>query len=127
METLTEKNFKIRKSETIVEVVSSFYSYTPEQLIAEGRSDKMISGARFIAFYFVRKYVFPVALKRVGKVFNRHHATVIHGLKRVEAMKQQSKIFVQELDLIGEEVKKALASRIEEVKQKKSFIKKVTK
>lgn len=125
METLTEKNFKVRESETIVEVVSSFYSYTPEQLISEGRSDKMISEARFIAFYFVRKYVFPVALKRVGKVFNRHHATVIHGLKCVEEMKEQNNFFLEELSLIEEKVRNALLGKT--TKQKKSFTKKVTK
>lgn len=124
---MIERNLKVKESTTVVNAVANFLGQTTTSLLEEGRSDKLTSEARFIAFYFVRKYVFPVALKRIGQVFNRDHSTIVHGLKRIEAMKATSPIFVQELSLIEEEVKKALASRLEEVKQKKSFIKKVTK
>lgn len=39
---------------------------------------------RFAAIWCCRKYT-PASLKRIGRMFNRDHSTVIHALKKVQA------------------------------------------
>lgn len=123
METMIERNLFKKESEVIVEAICSFLGRDKATIYSETRGNKLTAEARFICFYFVRKFVFPVSVVKVGFFFKRDHSSIVYGLKRIEAMKNESKIFVQELSLIEEEVKRALADNQQKAKQKKTFIK----
>ena len=69
-------------AENIISKVAKFYSLTENQVLGRCRKQKLVK-ARFISMYFIRnKTDFP--LKKIGDMFGRDHASVIHALSTIK-------------------------------------------
>jgi len=69
--------------------------------------------ARAIYYRLAREYT-PYSLQRIADVFNKNHATALHGFKMFENFKIQPKLYAQELQAY-----KNIASVLEKVKVEK--------
>ena len=69
--------------------------------------------ARAIYYRLAREYT-PYSLQRIADVFNKNHATALHGYKLFENFKMQPKLYAQELQAY-----KNIASVLEKVKVEK--------
>lgn len=86
-------NFKL---ETIANKVCDYFFINIEDLKSESRKG-IISDARQAYFYLAYKYS-QKSLDNIGKYVNRHHATVIYSIKRVE---QKIEIYTKEYDAMN--------------------------
>ncbi len=77
----------------IINQVCKFYSID-ESVLRGNLRNKVISEARHTAFYLVRKLT-NLSLPDIGKEFGRDHATIIHGIRKVEALLKSDNIPLQ--------------------------------
>ena len=69
--------------ETIIERVAAFYDLPVESVTGQSRVAK-VAHARQVAMYLMRKLM-DLTLDVIGSYFgNRDHATVLHGIKKIE-------------------------------------------
>lgn len=96
--------------------------------IKGGRRTANVVAARRYYFYIMR-YIFYYTLNYIGKVTNKHHATVIHNIKTHEVYmelypserKRYNKI---KKIMLEKESKKEIKERIEFLEEQKSIIQK---
>lgn len=69
----------------IVLQVAEHYGCTAEELFKEERTEK-IAYARHLAMYRLREEL-GFTFAQIGKLFNRHHSSVIHGYYRIKREK----------------------------------------
>ena len=74
-------------------------------MMTKSRQRELVQ-ARNMCMYIMQTY-FNMTLKEIGKVFNRDHTTVIHGIK----MFKQDREVLEAYNTIYEEVKKNLQLR----------------
>jgi hypothetical protein len=67
--------------EEILYHVCHYYGIQPGDLVEKSRPAH-INEARQMYFYLARRHT-PRSFAEIGKVVNRHHATVIHGYKKL--------------------------------------------
>jgi chromosomal replication initiation ATPase DnaA len=85
-------------SKRMIFKVAEFVGCTYEDLIGKWRIREVVI-ARHILFYYFR-YEMGMKLKQIGVLFGRDHATVINGIKNVEAFIANPKYYKQENILI---------------------------
>lgn len=101
LEKLTERKTMIKKRETsqlsngmetftfkfrrIMKEVCDKHECTLEELKSEN-DRKKLAKARFEA-YFLLSTELNMSSPRIGKIMNRHHSTVLHGIKRHKKLK----------------------------------------
>lgn len=66
-------------------VVANFFDVTDEDLDHRGRASR-ISRIRQIAFYLCRTHT-TRSFPEIGRDFRRDHSTVLHGVRRIEALR----------------------------------------
>jgi chromosomal replication initiation ATPase DnaA len=75
----------IRQVDDLIKYWSKYYGINRE--IAEGSSRlQQIKTYRYMVWWSIRNKLVPnnFSLDAIGRIFNRHHATVLHGLKAVD-------------------------------------------
>jgi len=70
--------------ELILSETAAYFSLTRADLIGKSRS-RPLTNARHVAMYLVRECT-GLSLLKIGELFERDHTTVMHGLKKVEAL-----------------------------------------
>ena len=81
---LIEKEQTIKKL-TVSEIqaaVAKKYSVTIEQIMSSERTQSLVT-PRQLAMYIARKYT-TKSLKEIGPLFDKKHATILHGVKTIE-------------------------------------------
>lgn len=78
---------KLRKKSSINEMriirrVCEYYEVMPKQLFGSSRKRKFVE-PRYMAWYLMRKHT-DLTLKTMGNIFDRDHATVLHGLRAIQ-------------------------------------------
>jgi chromosomal replication initiator protein len=71
-------------AELILSETASYFSLTRADLVGKSRS-RPLTNARHVAMYLVRECT-GLSLLKIGELFERDHTTVMHGLKKVEAL-----------------------------------------
>lgn len=74
----------VRKKVTAYDVISAAcesFKITIQALLSKSR-DRGLVRVRNICFYVIKNKL-NLSLKEIGKIFNRDHTTVIHGIKYV--------------------------------------------
>jgi chromosomal replication initiator protein len=84
-------------------VVAKFFDVTDEDLDHRGRATR-ISRIRQIAFYLCRTHT-TRSFPEIGRDFQRDHSTVLHGVRRIEALRGRD----PELDADLSKLEKRLA------------------
>lgn len=69
---------------SIIAAVAARHQLKPEQIIAQDRH-RQLARPRMEAYWLARQ-VTDKSLPELGRVFKRHHTTVLHGIRAVEAM-----------------------------------------
>jgi chromosomal replication initiation ATPase DnaA len=91
----TKKQIRLTEKEALAHrimlVVSEHYNITIEQLRNECRKSEFRT-ARQVAQYLIRNKA-ELPLKKIGKMFNRHHTTVIYSLKTIANLRRFYKTF----------------------------------
>jgi chromosomal replication initiator protein len=70
--------------ELILSETAAYFQLTRADLIGKSRS-RPLTNARHVAMYLVRECT-GLSLLKIGELFERDHTTVMHGLKKVEAL-----------------------------------------
>lgn len=63
----------------IIAAVSEQSGFTPQQISGDGRA-REVTQARHVAFHLAYLYA-GKNLTHIGRLFNKHHTTILHGLK----------------------------------------------
>ena len=79
MENTNEEEIKIN---VILSFVANWYGCSVGNILSKQRAKK-VTEARYLAMYIIRRSL-GLSFPRIGKIFIRHHATVIEGIKKVE-------------------------------------------
>jgi chromosomal replication initiation ATPase DnaA len=91
----SKKEIRLSENEALAHrimlIVSEHYNITIEQLRDECRRSEFRT-ARQVAQDLIR-YKAELPLKKIGKMFNRHHTTVIYSLKSIANMRRFYKTF----------------------------------
>lgn len=75
-------NFKtVLERDRIVKAVCDYFKISKTSLVRGGRHTKY-AHARYIAFLLLHKHT-VLTKSEIGKIFNKDHTTVIHGIKKV--------------------------------------------
>lgn len=77
----------------VIDAVAKEYGFTRDDLIDYGRT-KNIVRCRQMAMYAARKLT-NMTLPQIGRLLNRDHTTIIHGIEKIEAT-----LTVAEIDMI---------------------------
>lgn len=67
---------------TVVRTVCDHFVISETELLGLSRRQP-IADARMIAYWLMRNHT-PLTYERIATIFRRHHATVIHGVQRLE-------------------------------------------
>ena len=102
-----EQTLKKLTIKEIQETVAKKYSVTMEQILSPERTQSIVT-PRQLAMYIARKYTMK-SLPEIANMFNKTHATIIHGVKNME----------KRLD-VEEELKTTLAEVLKEMGYKVS-------
>jgi chromosomal replication initiator protein len=85
-------------AEVILTTTASYFGLTRADLVGKSRS-RPLTTARHVAMYLTRECT-GLSLLKIGELFDRDHTTVMHGLKKVEAlMKERGSIYRKVQDL----------------------------
>lgn len=90
-------------------VVAGFFAVTDEDLDHRGRGAR-ITRIRQIAFYLCRRHT-TRSLPEIGRAFQRDHSTVLHGIRRIEALRKADPELHDELSKMERKLVKILARR----------------
>ncbi len=87
----------------VIDNVCLYCQVDRDDLMDKNREDHIFK-ARAICFYILR-YNSDHALKRIGHFFDKDHATVLHGLKRIEEwlLNDKFKQLVEDITLKSKE------------------------
>ena len=80
-----QATYTTKKIEDIINYWCKYYEL--ERSAAEGGSRvQNLKMLRYCIFWSIKKKVVPnnLTMKAIGKIFNRHHSTVIHAMKAME-------------------------------------------
>ena len=66
----------------IINKVADFYGIKSDEVIGRCRKQEFVK-ARFLAIYFIKNRT-DFTLKRIGEIFGRDHASIIHALKTIK-------------------------------------------
>lgn len=70
-----------KEAERIMAEVAAFYGFNAHQLVSITRTFDL-AWARHVAMTLVREFA-GMSLSQIGRLFQRDHGTVLHGLQRV--------------------------------------------
>lgn len=76
------ENLVNKKVSLIINSACSIFSITEAELLSTSRRRDVVN-ARFACLFFVKEKT-GWTITRVGKLFNRHHASVVHAMKKIE-------------------------------------------
>lgn len=94
---------KIVTIEQIQKAVEAYYGVQHTDLIGSKRNKELME-PRHVAIWLSRELT-DNTLADIGKKFGgRSHATVMHSLKWVDALRKENRIFLQKVDTISEEI-----------------------
>ena len=89
--------------DVIKKLVCKYYSCSLQEVVSRSRKQRLVR-PRQMAIYLSRRYT-DAPLQRIGKAFNRYHATALHsihsierGLKESSSVQKQVEFFHQKLE-----------------------------
>ena len=77
-----EQTMRKLNIDEIQSTVAKKYSVTVEQILSPERTQSVVT-PRQLAMYIARKYT-PKSLPEIAKMFEKTHATIIHGVRNIE-------------------------------------------
>ena len=78
----------------IINCVSQSLQVSREELFSEDRS-RPVSDARMICYLLLFNNVKYISKSQIGRIFNRHHSTIIHGLDQAASLLETDREFQQ--------------------------------
>lgn len=89
-------------SDRIADEIIAMQPYSREELCDRSRHGT-VSESRFLAMYLIRHNT-SLTLERIGKLFNRDHASVLYGISKVEDFMSYDKSFRKRVASAQEEL-----------------------
>jgi chromosomal replication initiator protein len=87
---------------TIVTIVSVHTGVSINDMLTRTRKRK-VSDARQMTWYFIKKYT-GQPFAHIGELFGRDHATVYHGIKAVNCLKDSDANYRRAVDAINADI-----------------------
>ena len=99
-----EKNAGRKKitPDTIIDCCSKYYQLKKDDILGK-RKTKDIAKARQICMYFMREILGYSQLK-IGKFFDKHHTTIMHGINEVEKEMRDNQDFSVVIESLKEDI-----------------------
>lgn len=82
------------KADSILTKVSEALSVDKDLLLGDERS-RSTSDARMICYMLLFNNVNYISKSQIGRIFNRHHSTIIHGLEQAKSLLETDRDFQQ--------------------------------
>lgn len=90
---MTTETKKVLSEEQVIDIISKATGIDIFELLYKKSRKRELVDSRQIAMYFLRKYVKskktrnePISYQAVGRIFKKHHATIMHAVEVVESM-----------------------------------------
>ncbi|MBQ3110750.1 MAG: chromosomal replication initiator protein DnaA [Clostridia bacterium] len=93
----------ILTAEYIIEYCAKFYNVAPEKIYSNSQKHD-ITKIRQISFYLCKE-VLDLSLQKIGQVCNRDHTTVLHGIKKIEKLMKEDKVFKETMEMLVKDIK----------------------
>ena len=74
----------VLSSQQIIEIIECQYGYNMYELSEKNRHVSLVGGRHLYYYLFKKHHTHLMSLQSIGSRFNQNHATVLHGIKRVE-------------------------------------------
>ncbi len=88
--------------EEIVEACAKFYHIKVEDIMSN-KKPKNIAQARQVCMYMMRE-ILGHSYKNIGKFFDKHHTTIMHGIREVEKAMKEDYAFNNELSTLKKDI-----------------------
>lgn len=83
----------------IIETVAAYYKLTPRDLISSRRTQNVVRPRQIVMW--LAKNLTTRSMPYIGKRLNdRDHTTVLHGVRKIEAMRQTDPEMQRDLDIL---------------------------
>ncbi len=89
--------------EYIGEYCSKFYNVAPEKIYSTGQKKDVVK-VRQVCFY-ICKELLDISLQQIGKIYNRDHTTVMHGIRKIESLMEEDEIFRETVEMLMKDIK----------------------
>jgi len=107
----------ILKPLQIIDAVAQVMEFNVEDIINKKSRKQQLTLCRHIAYYYIRRFCvseksidYAMTYQEIGKIFNKHHATIIFGEKNIENYIQYNSDFRMYMISIDEIIKRKLMS-----------------
>ena len=101
VKTIAKTKTKIT-ADVIKKIVCKYYSLSAEDIASASRKQNIVR-PRQVAIYLSRKYT-DLPLQKIGKKYNRYHATVLHSITAIEKALQQGGALSQQIKFLCEKI-----------------------
>jgi len=85
-------------TEKITKIVCKCYKISPQELVSRSRKQR-IRLPRNIAIYLCRRYL-DISLDDIGRIFNRHHATILHSIVNIDKEMKKRPTLAKEIEYL---------------------------
>ena len=87
----------------IIDICCRTWGVTEGQLKSEVRDRKLVE-PRQVAQYLISMHTKNIGVERIGKMFNRNHATVLHSIRVVKNLMETNKDFKAKVEYANSQV-----------------------
>ncbi len=100
-----QKRAKVH-ADQLLEIASQYFKISKEEILSKCRKGKLTTPRHLIMYAFRNHY--QLSLLDIGKIFNMHHASILHGIRKVEHDLSQSEEIRPILNKLIETLEKKL-------------------
>lgn len=99
---LTSPNERRVTMDTVLRAVGDYFNLTPAQLKQKSNT-RQIAYPRQIAMYLIKDLT-HASLPEIGRMFAKHHTTVLHSIQKIEKLRHQEEDFDKLLHTLTDSV-----------------------
>lgn len=99
--------------DTVIDVCARAFGCSPLDIKSPARAQPVADARACVSFFLVRHI--GMKLQEVGRILNRHHSAIIHGVRKVEELILRDRMFAARFAIARHELKTILSSSENEV------------
>lgn len=89
--------------EAIIRIVYNYFDVELEQVKSKCRKREYINARQF-AMFFIKREFNKVSLNKIGEIFGKHHATVLHAIRQVNNFLEFDPVTQRQVDELSKKI-----------------------
>ena len=112
--------------EDVLNVVTDYVGLTIDELSTKSRKPKFVI-SRQITWFLIKRFKVKTWLVDMGNIFNKDHATVINGLKRIDNLMFADKEIIGMVGDMSIKLRELIVTKSKATNNKEMFLKELTR